>query len=80
MFLIFFRIILIWILLSLIFRHYNTCKLRMNPEWWFYVSFKVLNLIFSPFLGILIVCLPLILKKSLICRFNISSVMKACEQ
>ena len=35
---------------------------------------------YLPLLGIIIFCLPLILKLSLILCFNISSVLKACKQ
>ena len=50
----------------------------MNGD--FIVLSKFFNLTCSAYLGIAILCLPLILKQSLISCFNISSEIKACKQ
>ena len=50
----------------------------MNADFIFLSKF--LNLTCSAYLGIVIFCLPLILKQSLIWCFNISSEVKASKQ
>ena len=43
-------------------------------------ALQYMNQSYSPFLGILIIYLPLILKQSLTWLFNISAVLEACKQ